>query len=71
MMAKVAVNFVKTLKLSKMTKMMRISVIIQLILIVSGIVDIIIGKYFIGTFFLVVNGAGLYLNYYTYRKYMK
>ena len=54
-----------------MTKLMRISVIIQLILIVSGIVDIIIGKYFIGTFFLVVNGAGLYLNYYTYKKYIK
>lgn len=54
-----------------MSNIMRISVIIQLILIVSGIVDLIFGKYFIGTFLLVVNSAGLYLDYHTYKKYMK
>jgi hypothetical protein len=54
-----------------MSKIMRISVIIQLIFILLGIVDIIVGKPFWGLFFIVVNGAGLYLNYYTYKKYMK
>ena len=50
---------------------MRISVIIQLILIVLGIVDFIVGQLFWGLFLIIVNSAGLYLNYYTYKKYMK